>query len=167
MSRLIIKNLPPYLTPDALRKHFTGQASKNTASTSSSSLKYSTLTDVKIAYKPDGTSRRFGFVGFKTEKEAEEAKQWFDKSFIDSMRISVEVVDVSPSRFYFVLGVFFSRGLTVVRELGIKKSDQRNAESSKQIFPLPITKGEKSWAPTMGPTRNLPRSVKTLKSTRR
>ena len=110
MSRLIIKNLPPYLTPDALRKHFTGQASKNTASTSSSSLKYSTLTDVKIAYKPDGTSRRFGFVGFKTEKEAEEAKRWFDKSFIDSMRISVEVVDVSPLRFYIKhlrLGCFF------------------------------------------------------------
>jgi len=98
MSRLIIKNLPPYLTPDALRKHFAGQASKTAASTSSSSSKNFTLTDTKIAYKPDGTSRRFGFVGFKTDKEAEEAKQWFDKSFIDSMRISVEVVDVSPSR---------------------------------------------------------------------
>ena len=100
MSRLMIKNLPSYLTPNALRKHFTGQASKNTTSTSSSSSKNFTLTDVKVAYKPDGTSRRFGFVGFKTEKEAEEARQWFDKSFIDSMRISVEVVDVSPSRSY-------------------------------------------------------------------
>ena len=99
MSRLIIKNLPPYLTPEALRKHFTGQALKNTTSTSSSSLKNLTITDVKIAHKPDGTSRRFGFVGFKTEKEAEEAKRWFDKTFIDSMRITVEVVDVSPSRF--------------------------------------------------------------------
>ena len=95
MSRLIIKNLPPYLTPDALQKHFNGRASKNAASTSSSSSKIFTLTDVKVAYKPNGTSRRFGFVGFKTEKEAEEARRWFDKSFIDSMRISVEVVDVS------------------------------------------------------------------------
>jgi len=100
MSRLIVKNLPSSLTPDALRKHFTGQASKNATSTSSSSFKNFTLTDVKITYKPDGTSRRFGFVGFKTEKEAEEARRWFDKSFIDSMRISVEIVDVSPSRFY-------------------------------------------------------------------
>ena len=99
MSRLIIKNLPPYLTPDALRKHFTGQAPKNAASTSSSASKNFTLTDVKVAYKPDGKSRRFGFVGFKTEKEAEEAKQWFDKSFIDSMRITVEAVDVSSSLF--------------------------------------------------------------------
>jgi len=98
MSRLIIKNLPPYLTPDALRKHFTGQVSKSAPSASSSSKSF-TLTDAKIAYKPDGTSRRFGFVGFKTDEEAEEAKQWFDKSFIDSMRISVEVVDVSSPRF--------------------------------------------------------------------
>lgn len=97
MSRLIIKNLPPYLTPEALRKHFSGQVVKNTPSTSS--LKTFTLTDAKIAYKPDGTSRRFGFVGFKTEEEAEEAKQWFDRSFIDSMRIGVEVVDVSSLRF--------------------------------------------------------------------
>ena len=111
MSRLIIKNLPPYLTPEALRKHISGQTTKNAASTSSSSSKTFSLTDAKIAYKPNGTSRRFGFVGFKTEKEAEEAKQWFDKSFIDSMRISVEVVDVSPLRFYIklpCLGVFRS-----------------------------------------------------------
>ena len=99
MSRLIIKNLPPYLTPDALRKHFSGQAMKN-SSTSSASSKTFTLTDAKIAHKPDGTSRRFGFVGFRTEKEAEEAMRWFDRSFIDSMRISVEVVDVSFLRFY-------------------------------------------------------------------
>lgn len=100
MSRLIIKNLPPYLTPEVLRKHFSGQATKNAASTSSSPSKTFTLTDAKIAHKPDGTSRRFGFVGFKTEKEAEEARRWFDKTFIDSMRISVEVVDVSSFCFY-------------------------------------------------------------------
>jgi RNA recognition motif-containing protein len=94
-----------------LRKHISGQTTKNAASTSSSSPKTFSLTDAKIAYKPDGTSRRFGFVGFKTEKEAEEAKKWFDKSFIDSMRISVEVVDVSSLRSYInhlCLGVFRS-----------------------------------------------------------
>lgn len=98
MSRLIIKNLPQYLTPEALRQHFSGQNAKNAASTSSSPPKTFILTDAKIAYKPNGASRRFGFVGFKTEREAEEAKRWFDRSFIDSMRISVEVVDVSALR---------------------------------------------------------------------
>ena len=169
MSRLIIKNLPPYLTPEALRKHFTGQASKNTTSTSSSSLKNLTITDVKIAHKPDGTSRRFGFVGFKTEKEAEEAKRWFDKSFIDSMRITVEVVDVSSSRFCGQTPssrASFIRGLIVVRESGIRMSDQRNAEGSKPP-PLPSAKREKSQIPTTGPTKNLLRSTRILKSTRR
>ena len=153
MSRLIVKNLPPYLTPDALRKHFTGQTTKSTTSTPSSSLKTFTLTDAKVAFKPDGTSRRFGFVGFKTEKEAEEAKQWFDKSFIDSMRINVEVVDVSSSHSYttHLCFVSFVRKLIVVRELGIKKSDQQNAERSKlvprrrtsPISPLPSAKRAK------------------------
>ncbi|KAF9064872.1 hypothetical protein BDP27DRAFT_1425381 [Rhodocollybia butyracea] len=52
-----------------------------------------TLTDVKIAFKPDGTSRRFGFVGFKTDEEALTAKEWFDKTFVDSSRISVNIVE--------------------------------------------------------------------------
>lgn len=51
------------------------------------------MTDSKVALKPDGTSRRFGFVGYKTEKEALAAKDWFDRTFIDSTRISVTVIE--------------------------------------------------------------------------
>ncbi|KAL4077970.1 hypothetical protein J3A83DRAFT_4218429 [Scleroderma citrinum] len=82
MSRLIVKNLPPYLTPDGLRKHFAQNGAPS-----------GTITDIKISHKPDGTSRRFGFVGFKTDKEATAARDWFDKTFVDSTRISVAVVD--------------------------------------------------------------------------
>ncbi|KAI0689011.1 hypothetical protein BC835DRAFT_1283850 [Cytidiella melzeri] len=82
MSRLIVKNLPAYLTQDRLREHF---ESKNGPG--------GTLTDVKVLQKPDGTSRRFGFVGYKTEAEAEKAKNWFDRTFIHSSRIAVSVVD--------------------------------------------------------------------------
>lgn len=84
MSRLIVKNLPSYLTPEQLRKHFLQTDAPN-----------GTLTDVKVAFKRDGSSRRFGFVGFKTDGEAEAARRWFDRTFIDSSRISVSVVDVS------------------------------------------------------------------------
>ena len=84
MSRLIVKNLPTYLTPDRLRKHF-GQTGAPPG----------TITDVKISLKPDGTSRRFGFVGFKTDHEATAARDWFDRTFIDSTRINVMVVEVS------------------------------------------------------------------------
>lgn len=84
MSRLIVKNLPSYVTPDQLRKHFQQKDAPE-----------GTLTDVKVAFKRDGTSRRFGFVGFKTDGEAEVAKKWFDRTFIDSSRITVSTVDVS------------------------------------------------------------------------
>ncbi|KAH7882733.1 hypothetical protein F5I97DRAFT_1907901 [Phlebopus sp. FC_14] len=82
MSRLIVKNLPPYLTPDRLRKHFEQKGAPA-----------GTITDIKISHKRDGTSRRFGFVGFKTEKEAVSARDWFDRTFIDSTQINVAVVE--------------------------------------------------------------------------
>ncbi|KAF7984579.1 hypothetical protein HWV62_13803 [Athelia sp. TMB] len=88
MSRLIIKNLPAYITPARLQEHFEGRA----PSSSKNAGPGGTLTDVKVALKPDGTSRRFGFVGYKTEREAEAARAWFNRSFIDSTRISVDVV---------------------------------------------------------------------------
>ncbi|KIK58791.1 hypothetical protein GYMLUDRAFT_170626 [Collybiopsis luxurians FD-317 M1] len=82
MSRLIVKNLPPYVTPSRLQQHFEQKGAPA-----------ATLTDVKVAFKNDGTSRRFGFVGFKTEAEALAAKDWFDKTFLDSTRINVKVVE--------------------------------------------------------------------------
>ncbi|KAG2125739.1 hypothetical protein DEU56DRAFT_873032 [Suillus clintonianus] len=82
MSRLIVKNLPAYLTPDRLRKHFEQRGAPS-----------GTITDVKISMKQDGTSRRFGFVGFKTDQEATAVRDWFDRTFIDSTRINVMVVE--------------------------------------------------------------------------
>jgi multiple RNA-binding domain-containing protein 1 len=94
MSRLIIKNLPSYVTPVRLQEHFEGKTSDGPGGT---------LTDVKVAMKPDGTSRRFGFVGYKTDKEAAAAKAWFDKTFIDSTRISVAVVEVRMCFLFLLL----------------------------------------------------------------
>lgn len=89
MSRLIIKNLPSYVTPVRLREHFEQKGSPG-----------GTLTDVKVALQQNGTSRRFGFVGFKTDEEAAAARKWFDRTFLDSTRISVTVVEVRMSIFY-------------------------------------------------------------------
>lgn len=83
MSRLIVKNLPPNLTAERLRKHFEQRGAPP-----------GTITDFKIARKPDGTSRRFAFIGFKTDKEAAAARDWFDRTFINSARISVTIVEV-------------------------------------------------------------------------
>ncbi|KAG8215451.1 hypothetical protein J3R82DRAFT_9067 [Butyriboletus roseoflavus] len=82
MSRLIVKNLPLNLTQERLRKHFERRDAPP-----------GTITDIKIAHKPDGTSRRFAFVGFKTDKEAAAARDWFDRTFIDSARLSVTIVE--------------------------------------------------------------------------
>ncbi|KAF9261016.1 RNA-binding domain-containing protein [Marasmius fiardii PR-910] len=82
MSRLIVKNLPSYVTPEQLQKHFTQKGGPA-----------GTLTDVKVPHKRDGTSRRFGFVGYKTEQEAQATREWFDKTFIGSTRIRVDVVE--------------------------------------------------------------------------
>lgn len=76
MSRLIVKGLPTYLTDARLREHFAQKG---------------TVTDVKLMRRPDGTSRRFGFVGFRSEAEAEAARAYFDRTYMDTSRISVAV----------------------------------------------------------------------------
>ena len=86
MSRLIIKNLPAFVTPERLREHFSQKGGPA-----------GTLTDVKVAQKPDGTSRRFGFVGFKSETEAKKAQEYYDKTFVGMARINVQVVEVCSS----------------------------------------------------------------------
>jgi RNA recognition motif. (a.k.a. RRM, RBD, or RNP domain) len=112
MSRLIIKNLPSYITPARLQDHFESKKGPG-----------GSLTDVKVALKPDGTSRRFGFVGYKTEKQATAGKEWFDRTFIDSTRISVSVVEVRCILFSCFLRVFlfdvliFSGGRRVQKTL--------------------------------------------------
>jgi hypothetical protein len=39
----------------------------------------------------DGKSRQFGFVGFRNAQEAQAAVHYFNKSFLDTSRLVVEV----------------------------------------------------------------------------
>uniref|UniRef100_A0A8C4XFY5 RNA binding motif protein 19 n=1 Tax=Erpetoichthys calabaricus TaxID=27687 RepID=A0A8C4XFY5_ERPCA len=75
MSRLIVKNLPNGLKEDRFRSMFAA---------------FGTLTDCCLKFTADGKFRKFGFVGFRSEQEAEKALQHFNKSFIDTSRITVE-----------------------------------------------------------------------------
>jgi multiple RNA-binding domain-containing protein 1 len=84
MSRIIIKNLPSYITQAKLRSHLEDKGPKSQSK--------STITDVQLPSAKDGSSRRFAFVGYKSEKEAEAAKEWFDKTFVDTTKIRVELV---------------------------------------------------------------------------
>ncbi|XP_064424330.1 probable RNA-binding protein 19 isoform X2 [Latimeria chalumnae] len=75
MSRLIVKNLPNGMKEDRFRKLFSA---------------FGTLTDCSLKFTKDGKFRKFGFVGFKSEQEAETALKHFNKSFIDTARVTVE-----------------------------------------------------------------------------
>lgn len=76
MSRLIVKGLPKYLTEDRLRKHFASEGN---------------VTDVKLMKKRNGESRQFAFIGYKSGADAEKAQRFFNKTFIDTARIDVDL----------------------------------------------------------------------------
>ncbi|KAG5360277.1 Multiple RNA-binding domain-containing protein 1 [Yarrowia sp. B02] len=86
MSRLIVKNLPPYLDEAGLKKHFSTVKDPKSAGFAPSDI-----TDVKVVRARDGKTRRFGFVGFRSDEAAEAAVKYFDTSFINSTKISVAV----------------------------------------------------------------------------
>ncbi|KAJ8285605.1 hypothetical protein GJAV_G00028760 [Gymnothorax javanicus] len=75
MSRLIIKNLPNGMKEERFRKMFSA---------------FGTVTDCGLKFTKDGKFRKFGFVGFRTEEEAERAMKHFNKSFVDTSRVMVE-----------------------------------------------------------------------------
>eukprot|EP00884_Botryococcus_braunii_P005166 jgi/Botrbrau1/14650/Bobra.0108s0011.1 len=82
-SRICVKGLPKSLTDDKFRLHFAGKG---------------IVTDAKIRRTRDGTSRQFGFVGYKTAEEAEEAVRYFDKTFIGTQRIEVSIAEGLASK---------------------------------------------------------------------
>nr|XP_022906482.1 probable RNA-binding protein 19 [Onthophagus taurus] len=75
MSRIIVKNLPKKITEEKIRKIFGERG---------------LLTDVQLKYTSEGTFRRFAFLGYQTEKEAQEAIKHFNNTCIQTNTIVVE-----------------------------------------------------------------------------
>ncbi|PVV04503.1 hypothetical protein BB560_000995 [Smittium megazygosporum] len=75
-TRIIVKNLPKNYSEQRFKAHFEEKG---------------VVTDSKIMYTVGGTSRRFGFIGYKTEKEAKAAVRYFNGTFIDTSKIVVEL----------------------------------------------------------------------------
>ncbi|KAI7898836.1 uncharacterized protein BX663DRAFT_538350 [Cokeromyces recurvatus] len=75
MSRIIVKNLPKLLSEEKFREHF---------------AKKGEVTDAKLMKTSRGASRRFGFIGYKTEAAAEAAIAYFNNTFINTSKITVE-----------------------------------------------------------------------------
>ncbi|XP_062445939.1 probable RNA-binding protein 19 isoform X2 [Rhea pennata] len=76
MSRLIVKNLPNGMNEKRFRKLFAA---------------FGTLTDCCLKFTKDGKFRKFGFIGYKSEDEAKTAMNHFNRSFIDTSRVTVEL----------------------------------------------------------------------------
>lgn len=70
-SRIFVKSLPPTFTEEEFRNHFAKQQS---------------ITDAKLL-----PHRRIGYVGYKTPEGAAKAVKYFNKSFIRTSRIFVEI----------------------------------------------------------------------------
>ncbi|XP_077417240.1 putative RNA-binding protein 19 [Vanacampus margaritifer] len=76
MSRLIVKNLPNGMKEERFRGMFAA---------------FGTLTDCTLKFTKDGKFRKFGFVGFKSEEDANTALKHFNRSFVDTSRVTVEM----------------------------------------------------------------------------
>ncbi|CAK7268527.1 Multiple RNA-binding domain-containing protein 1 [Sporothrix epigloea] len=72
LSRVFVKNLPPNITEDQLRKHFSGGNRH--------------ITDLKLIAR-----RRIAFIGYRSTDEAKDAVRYFNRSFIRMSKLSVEV----------------------------------------------------------------------------
>lgn len=50
---------------------------------------FGTVTDCSLKFTKDGKFRKFGFVGFKAEDDANRALKHFNRSFVDTSRVTV------------------------------------------------------------------------------
>ena len=73
-SRLIIKNLPKKCTEKELREKFGSHGH---------------ITDCQLKYTSDGKFRQFAFVGFETEQSANDAKKYYDRTYMGSNKLAV------------------------------------------------------------------------------
>ncbi|KAJ1420817.1 hypothetical protein B484DRAFT_452942 [Ochromonadaceae sp. CCMP2298] len=76
MSRIYVKNIGKSTTDKQLKELFSSKGE---------------VTDVKIICAKDGKSRRFAFVGFRTDQQAQESQQYFNNTFLGLSKISVDI----------------------------------------------------------------------------
>ena len=98
-TRIIIKNLPTYFSEDQLKDHFTKRLQSVHKGDEKSTIN-SLITDIKLVKdNRTGQSRRFAFIGFKNEDDAQDAVKFHNNSFIHTSKIQVNLAKsfVDPS----------------------------------------------------------------------
>jgi len=74
-TRLIVKNIPAFFEEKDLVEVFEKKGG---------------ITDCKIMRTKSGKSRKFAFVGYKTEDDASKAREFFNNTYLTTLRIQVE-----------------------------------------------------------------------------
>ncbi|PKA62790.1 Polyadenylate-binding protein 2 [Apostasia shenzhenica] len=122
MSRICVKNLPRYVKEDRLREFFSRKGE---------------VTDAKLMRTKDGKSRQFSFIGFRTEREAEEAISFFNNTYMDTSKITCEIAhkvgDPNTPRPWS-------------RYSGNKNNCKENTKEYSQKSSLAISRGQSSIA---------------------
>jgi multiple RNA-binding domain-containing protein 1 len=75
MSRICVKNIGKTTTDKQLKELFSTKGE---------------VTDVRIVKTKSGKSRQFAFIGFRSDVQAKEAISYYNNTFLDTSRISVE-----------------------------------------------------------------------------
>lgn len=121
MSRVIVKNLPGRITDERLKSRFS---------------KCGDITDIKLVKTKAGVFRRFAFVGYSQESQAQQAVKHFHKTFVNSTKIEVEIAkpykDDSLSRPWSK----YSEGSSAFNKRGREKAaiGEGSKEGSKNIL---------------------------------
>ncbi|SGZ41756.1 related to Multiple RNA-binding domain-containing protein 1 [Hanseniaspora guilliermondii] len=98
-TRIIIKNLPTYFNENQLKDHFVKRLQTLHKDDKDSSIN-SLITDIKLVKdNRTGESRRFAFIGFRNEEDAQDAVKFHNNSFIHTSKIQVNLAKsfVDPS----------------------------------------------------------------------
>ena len=84
-TRIIIQNLPHNITPQRLKTHFSSQSGQTTFFSGQ-------ITDAKLVTDTKtGKFRGFAFVGYRNSEQADKAVEFFNGTYIDQQKISVQI----------------------------------------------------------------------------
>lgn len=107
------------------------------------------VTDVRIAKTSSGKSRQFGFIGFRNEEQAQSACSYFNNSFIESSRISVQsarkvgdptMLDEAKSKLTKKKLLKAAKALSAAQLEAVAKKPVPNGKASKATSAAPAEK---------------------------
>merc|ERR1712168_158575 len=118
MSRIIVKGLPKNIKEQRLKTTFEI---------------HGVITDCSMKYTKDGVFRKFAFIGFQKEESAKLAVDYFNNTFIDTSKISVQIAnnfgDANKPRAWSK----YSRDSSAYQKMIQKLEEKKNKEDKNKL----------------------------------